>query len=232
MSPRFPGTSSLVILEGVEDQRPTERDARRYASRGGDKLAGALDALGLQVAGRRALDAGASAGGFTDVLLRRGAQEVIAVDVAYGQLDWRLRNDPRVRVLERTNVRTLDPETVGDPVDLVVADLSFISLATVRDALLRASRPDADLLLLVKPQFELPRERVPRGGVVRDDDARLDAARAVANAYREMGCALAGAAPSPLAGPKGNREIFLHLRRSGAEAGDAPIQAAVREAGR
>ncbi|MBI4729225.1 MAG: TlyA family RNA methyltransferase [Acidobacteria bacterium] len=190
---------------------PTAAGPDGYASRGGAKLASALDAFALDVAGLRALDAGASSGGFTDCLLQRGAAEVWAVDVAYGQLAWRLRNDPRVRVLERMNVRWLSPAVAGEPVDLVVADLSFISLRTVRDALLGVLRPGGDLVLLVKPQFELPRARVPRGGVVRDPGGWQEAMRAVEAAYREAGCTFAGAAPSPRPGPKGNREFFLHL---------------------
>lgn len=190
-----------------------------------------LGRLGIEAGGRRALDAGASAGGFTDVLLRRGAAEVVAADVAYGQLDWALRNDPRVRVLERTNIRYLQPGDIGSPVDLVVADLSFISLRTVRDALLRSSTPEADLLLLVKPQFELSRDRVPRGGVVVEPAAWHDAVASVVASYRHAGCRLAGAAPSPLPGPKGNREFFAHLARgAGTDAGDAVVASAIAEA--
>lgn len=203
---------------------------RRFVSRGGDKLDAALDAFGLDVAGRRAIDAGASTGGFTDCLLRRGASEVVAVDVAYGQLDWGLRNDPRVRVLERTNVRTLGPGATGGPAGVVVADLAFISLAAVRDALASVAAPEADLVLLVKPQFELPRARVPRGGVVRDPGAWADAVRAVADAYRAGGWALRGVAASPVVGPKGNREFFVHLARAGDDASDDPIRRAVEAA--
>src|SRR5699024_2590813 len=148
-----------------------DEDDPGYASRGGFKPAGALDALGEAappLAGRRALDAGASTGGFTDVLLRRGVAEVVAVDVGYGQLLWRLQNDPRVTVLDRTNVRTLDPAAVAPAPDLVVSDLSFISLTLVLDALVAAATPDADLLLMVKPQFEVGKDRLGAGGVVRD----------------------------------------------------------------
>jgi 23S rRNA (cytidine1920-2'-O)/16S rRNA (cytidine1409-2'-O)-methyltransferase len=214
---------------------PAEQGASPYVSRGGTKLEGALDAFDVDVRGRRALDAGASTGGFTDCMLRRGATRVIAVDVSYGQLAWTLRNDARVRVLERTNVRTLDLRSVGEePTDLVVADLSFISLRAVRDALLRAATPAADLVLLVKPQFEAPRERVERGGVVRDPQVWRDAMRSVAGAYRAAGCGLAGATPSSLVGPAGNREFFLHLRRGhpapADPAGDVLIDRAVEEA--
>jgi 23S rRNA (cytidine1920-2'-O)/16S rRNA (cytidine1409-2'-O)-methyltransferase len=213
---------------------PAEPGASAYVSRGGTKLEHALDAFNLDVAGRRALDAGASTGGFTDCLLRRGAARVIAVDVAYGQLAWTLRTDERVRVVERTNVRSFDLRSIGeDPVDVVVADLSFISLRVVRDALLDAATPDADLVLLVKPQFEAPRGLVERGGVVRDRAVWAGAMRTVSEAYREARVALLGAAPSPLVGPAGNREFFLHLRRGvpvAAGTVDSMIERAIAEA--
>jgi 23S rRNA (cytidine1920-2'-O)/16S rRNA (cytidine1409-2'-O)-methyltransferase len=223
--------------------------ARRFVSRGGDKLDGALEAFGIDVTNLRALDAGASTGGFTDCLLRRGAREVVAVDVAYGQLAWELRTDARVAVRERTNVRALDAGVIEGPVDLVVADLAFISLVTVADALIACARENASLVLMVKPQFELPRDRVPRGGVVTDISAWRDACVSVANAYRARGCGVRNAAASRLVGPKGNREFFLHLARgtSGRRAriafeqdddltpetsdeGDGVIDAAVRSA--
>jgi 23S rRNA (cytidine1920-2'-O)/16S rRNA (cytidine1409-2'-O)-methyltransferase len=205
--------------------------ASPYVSRGGTKLEGALDAFDVHVDGRSALDAGASTGGFTDCLLRRGAARVIAVDVSYGQLAWGLRNDDRVRVVERTNVRSIDLGSLREePVGIVVADLSFISLRTVRDALLEAATHDADLVLLVKPQFEAPRGRVERGGVVRDPIVWGDVMRVVAAAYRNAGCGLLGARPSPLVGPAGNREFFLHLRRGAADAGDGIIDRAVEDA--
>ncbi|MEX2555356.1 MAG: TlyA family RNA methyltransferase [Actinomycetota bacterium] len=210
---------------------PAEPGASAYVSRGGAKLEHALDALGIDPAGRRALDAGASTGGFTDCLLRRGAAHVIAVDVAYGELAWTIRNDERVRVIERTNVRTLDLSALGeDPVDIIVADLAFISLKTVRDALLAAAAPDADLVLLVKPQFEAARANVERGGVVRDPAVWTETMRSVAAAFRAAGCGLVGATASPLVGPAGNREFFLHLRRGATDAGDDPIDDAVRRA--
>jgi 23S rRNA (cytidine1920-2'-O)/16S rRNA (cytidine1409-2'-O)-methyltransferase len=195
--------------------RADRHDTPDYASRGGHKLAGALDvfsASGLGVTGRRCLDAGASTGGFTDVLLRRGAAEVVAVDVGYGQLAWPLRQDPRVRVLDRTNVRDLTPELVGERVDLVVADLSFISLRLVLRPLRDVARPDADLLLMVKPQFEVGRERLGAGGVVRDPAARADAVRQVAAAALHEGLGCRGVTASPLPGPSGNVEYFLWLR--------------------
>jgi 23S rRNA (cytidine1920-2'-O)/16S rRNA (cytidine1409-2'-O)-methyltransferase len=195
-------------------------------SRGGHKLAGALAALGWglpasaglravapAVAGRRCLDAGASTGGFTDVLLRAGASEVVAVDVGYGQLAWSVRNDPRVRVYERTNVRSLTPEQIGGACDLIVADLSFISLRLVLGALAGCLRPDGDLLPMVKPQFEVGKDRVGPGGVVRDPSLRADAVLDVASHAAGLGFGVAGVVASPLPGPSGNVEFFLWLRR-------------------
>jgi 23S rRNA (cytidine1920-2'-O)/16S rRNA (cytidine1409-2'-O)-methyltransferase len=202
---------------------------RPWASRGGEKLAPALERLGVEVAGRRCLDAGASTGGFTDVLLRRGAAEVVAVDVGYGLLDLRLRNDPRVRVLDRTNARTLDREAVGAAVDLVVADLSFISLATVVPPLAAVAAQGADLVVLVKPQFEAGRAAVGRGGVVRDPAARAAAVRSVAAAAAAQGLGVAGLCPSPLPGPAGNVEFFLHLRAGAGVLDEAALAAAVAE---
>jgi 23S rRNA (cytidine1920-2'-O)/16S rRNA (cytidine1409-2'-O)-methyltransferase len=183
----------------------------------------------VPVAGRRCLDAGASTGGFTDVLLAAGAAAVVAVDVGYGQLDLRLRQDPRVTVLDRTNARDLDAERTGGPVDLTVADLSFISLRLVLPALARVTRDDGDLLLLVKPQFEAGREAVGRGGVVRDPAARAAAVRAVAAAGASLGLGVAGICPSPLPGPAGNLELFLHLRAGAPALDEADLQAAVAE---
>jgi 23S rRNA (cytidine1920-2'-O)/16S rRNA (cytidine1409-2'-O)-methyltransferase len=203
--------------------------ARRWASRGGDKLAPALERLQVPVAGRRCLDAGASTGGFTDVLLAAGAAAVVAVDVGYGQLDLRLRQDPRVTVLDRTNARDLDAERIGGPVDLTVADLSFISLRLVLPALARVTRHDGDLLLLVKPQFEAGREAVGRGGVVRDPSVRAAAVRAVADAGAALGLGVAGVCPSPLPGPAGNLELFLHLRAGAPALDGTDLKAAVAE---
>jgi 23S rRNA (cytidine1920-2'-O)/16S rRNA (cytidine1409-2'-O)-methyltransferase len=186
-----------------------------YASRGGHKLAGALAAftpLGLQVAGRRCLDAGASTGGFTDVLLRAGAVEVVAVDVGYGQLVWPLQQDPRVRVHDRTNIREIDTELIGGAVDLVVGDLSFISLELVLDALVRVTAPDGDLVLMVKPQFEVGKERLGKGGVVRDLGHRADAVEAVVRAADLRGWGARAVATSPLPGPSGNVEFFVWFR--------------------
>jgi 23S rRNA (cytidine1920-2'-O)/16S rRNA (cytidine1409-2'-O)-methyltransferase len=185
-----------------------------YVSRGGHKLAGALAAFGgLTVAGRRCLDAGASTGGFTDVLLRAGAAHVVAVDVGYGQLAWALRTDPRVTVVERVNVRELRPEQVAPPPGLVVGDLSFISLAVVLPALAGAADPDADFVLLVKPQFEVGKGRVGSGGVVRDPGLRAEAVAGVARAAATHGLGVCGVTASPLPGPAGNVEYFLWLRR-------------------
>jgi 23S rRNA (cytidine1920-2'-O)/16S rRNA (cytidine1409-2'-O)-methyltransferase len=181
------------------------------------------------VAGRRCLDAGASTGGFTDVLLAAGAAEVVAVDVGYGQLDDRLRRDPRVRVLDRTNLRTLDAEAVGGPVELAVADLSFISLRLVLPVLAGLTDDRGDLVLLVKPQFEAGREAVGRGGVVRDPAARAAAVRGVAEAAAALGLGVAGLCPSPLPGPAGNLELFLHLRAGAAPLDEAALEAALAE---
>jgi 23S rRNA (cytidine1920-2'-O)/16S rRNA (cytidine1409-2'-O)-methyltransferase len=188
--------------------------ARTFASRGGDKLDPVIDRLGVEVAGRRCLDAGASTGGFTDVLLRRGAAGVAAADVGYGQLDLRLRDNERVLVLDRTNVRTLTAEAIGGPVDLVVADLSFISLTAVLEALVSCSTEAADLVLLVKPQFEVGREAAGRSrGVVRDPALWAEAITRVAASAARLGLGVAGLCPSPKPGPAGNVEFFLHLRR-------------------
>jgi 23S rRNA (cytidine1920-2'-O)/16S rRNA (cytidine1409-2'-O)-methyltransferase len=183
-----------------------------YVSRGGHKLAGALRAFSdLAVAGRQCLDAGASTGGFTDVLLRAGAAHVVAADVGYGQLAWSLRTDPRVTVMDRVNVRTIG-QVVPEP-DLVVADLSFISLTLVLPALVACATPDADFVLLVKPQFEVGRGRVGAGGVVRDSTDRSAAVEKVSGAAAHLGLGVQGITASPLPGPAGNVEYFVWLRR-------------------
>lgn len=201
---------------------------RRFVSRGGDKLDGALDRLRVPVAGRRWLDAGASTGGFTDCLLQRGAAAVIAVDVGYGQLDWRLRQDERVVVLERANARTLSVGELPWRPDGVVADLSFISLTLVLPALNALASPDADLVVLVKPQFEVGRKAVGKGGVVRDPTLWTDAIDHVVGCAVSLGLGVAGVTPSELPGPAGNREFFLHLRSDVEAVGTAAIQEAVR----
>jgi len=200
-----------------------------YASRGGHKLAGALDAFGYDPAGKRVLDAGASTGGFTDVLLQRGAAHVVAADVGYGQLAWALQSDERVTVLDRTNVRALEPAQVGAPVDLVVADLSFIPLGLVLPALVRCAAPDADLLPMVKPQFEVGRERLPSGGVVRDPELRAATVRHVAEQAAALGLGVQGITASPLPGPSGNVEFFLWLRAGAPPLDEALLAAAVLE---
>lgn len=190
-----------------------------YASRGAHKLLGALDAFaGLAVAGRDCLDAGASTGGFTDVLLRRGARRVVAMDVGHGQLVDRLRADPRVDVREGVNVRHLTAGDVVPAPGLVVADLSFISLTLVLPALAAVAASDADLVLMVKPQFEVGRERLGSGGVVRSVEQRAEAVLAVAECATGLGLEVAGVARSPLPGPSGNVEFFLWLRRSAEDA--------------
>jgi 23S rRNA (cytidine1920-2'-O)/16S rRNA (cytidine1409-2'-O)-methyltransferase len=204
--------------------------APRYVSRGGTKLANALDALAVEVAGRRALDVGASTGGFTDCLLQRGAAHVVALDVAYGELDWRLRTDDRVTVLERANARALDVAALPYRPGLIVADLSFISLAKVLPAVLATADDPFDALVMVKPQFEVGRGRVGKGGVVREPADRRDALAGVARAAQAAGAQVAGLAPSGLAGPKGNRETFLWLTEPERPGGVSDLDAAVAAA--
>jgi 23S rRNA (cytidine1920-2'-O)/16S rRNA (cytidine1409-2'-O)-methyltransferase len=213
----------------------TEHDADPgYVSRGGHKLAGALTAFpDLTVAGRHGLDAGASTGGFTDVLLRAGAAHVTAADVGYGQLAWSLRTDPRVTVLDRVNVRALQPEQVAGPdgrlPDLVVADLSFISLALVLPALAGAADENADFVLLVKPQFEVGKGRVGAGGVVRDAGLRAEAVSSVAEAAAGLVLGVRGVTASPLPGPAGNVEYFVWLRRGAPPLDDEDLRRAIAE---
>ena len=185
-----------------------------YVSRGGEKLAGALDAFGLEVRDLVAFDVGASTGGFTDCLLQRGARRVIALDVGYGQLAWKLRHDPRVVVIERTNARHLTPAMLPEAPDLAVVDVSFISLATVLPAIAGVLAPRGTIVALVKPQFEVGRGRVGKGGVVRDPAQRAEAVAGVRTAAEQLGLAVRGEAESVLSGPKGNREVFIWLARS------------------
>lgn len=245
--------TSAAVVVSQDDSDPD------YVSRGGHKLAGALFAFsdeyrarldparvpdlaraaepdggdgrrGLRVAGRRALDAGASTGGFTDVLLRAGAAEVVAVDVGYGQLAWSLQSDPRVVVRDRTNVRELTLEQLDDrPVDLVVGDLSFIPLGLVLPALVRCAAPDADLVLMVKPQFEVGKERLGSGGVVRSRELRAESVRSVAARAAELGLGALGVTASPLPGPSGNVEYFLWLRAGAPALDPADVDRAVAE---
>lgn len=203
---------------------------RSWVSRGAHKLIGALDDFGIAVAGRRCLDAGASTGGFTEVLLDRGAAQVVAVDVGYGQLAWSLRTDSRVVVIERTNVRGLTPPAIGGPADLIVADLSFISLATVLPALIGCVSPGADIVPMVKPQFEVGRQRVGAGGVVGDPHLRCDAVVSVAQRAAQLGWGTVAVTASPLPGPSGNVEYFLHLRAAAEPPSDEVLRAAVQDA--
>jgi 23S rRNA (cytidine1920-2'-O)/16S rRNA (cytidine1409-2'-O)-methyltransferase len=209
---------AVAIVVTVDDGDPG------YASRGGHKLAGALEHFALttpalRVEGRRCLDAGASTGGFTDVLLRHGAEHVVAVDVGYGQLVWALQTDPRVTVLDRQNIRDLQPEQVAPAPSLVVGDLSFISLRLVLPALVACACPGSDLLLMVKPQFEVGRERLGAGGVVRDPQLRAHAVLSVAHSAAQLGLGVHGVVASSLPGPSGNVEYFVWMA-----AGAPPVQ--------
>jgi 23S rRNA (cytidine1920-2'-O)/16S rRNA (cytidine1409-2'-O)-methyltransferase len=197
-----------LVDSGVEIEVAAEA---QYVSRGGVKLANALDAFGLDVVGAEALDVGASTGGFTDCLLQRGAAHVIALDVAYGELSWKLREDLRVTVVERCNARAIDPARLPYAPGLIVVDVSFISLAKVLPAVLACAAPRFDCLAMVKPQFEVGRERVGKGGVVRDVAWRREAIVGVARAGLRLGAGVGGFASSGLPGPKGNRETFVWL---------------------
>ncbi len=211
----------------ADDAQLSVDEAPRHVSRGGTKLANALERLPVPVAGRRALDVGASTGGFTDHLLQSGVLHVVAVDVAYGELSWKLRSDERVTVMERTNARVLDASMLPYAPDLVVADVSFISLTKVLPAVLACAADEFDALVMVKPQFEVGRARVGKGGVVRDPDERRDAVATVAASAIAIGAAVCGAAPSGLPGPKGNHETFLWLAEAGRAGGWADVPAAL-----
>src|SRR5947209_7095580 len=193
------------------EERLSVEPAQAYVSRGGVKLANALDSLGLDVTGRRALDVGASTGGFTDCLLQRGAEHVVALDVAYGALDWRLRSDARVTVIERRNARELSAAELPYQPDLIVIDVSFISLAKVLPTVLACAAPRFDCLALVKPQFEVGRGQVGKGGVVRDPQQRRQALVEAGRTAAELRAVVLGYASSGLPGPKGNRETFIWL---------------------
>jgi 23S rRNA (cytidine1920-2'-O)/16S rRNA (cytidine1409-2'-O)-methyltransferase len=217
------GQDSAIVIRRM-DAGP------QYASRGGHKLAGALAAFAeVAVQGRRCLDAGASTGGFTDVLLRAGAAQVVAADVGYGQLAWPLRVDPRVTVLDRVNIRNLQPAQVAPPPGLITADLSFISLTHVLPALAACAASDADFVLLVKPQFEVGKGRVGAGGVVRDSALRAEAVATVAGSAFGLGLGVRGVTASPLPGPSGNVEYFLWLRRGAPPLDHAELQRAIEE---
>lgn len=211
----------LVRVEGVAQPKAATMvapgqavslvsDEPRWASRGGSKLVEALDRFDIDPSGCRALDVGASTGGFTDVLIQRGAAEVVALDVGYGQLAWHLREDPRVVVVERTNFRTVDPSDIGAPFDLIVVDVSFIGVGLLAPNLAACGVPGTVTVVLVKPQFEVGRHRVGSGGVVRDQGAHRDAIAAVARSLADHGIGPIAAAPSPILGAKGNREFLLH----------------------
>ncbi len=200
-----------------------------YVSRGAHKLIGALDAFGMEVSGKVVLDAGASTGGFSDVLLRRNAAHIYCVDVGYGQLAWKIANDPRVKVMDRFNVRNLTESDLGAQVDLIVADLSFISLETVLPALVSVLKPTGDALLMVKPQFEVGKDLLGPGGVVSENSLRIDAVNKIANKAFELGLGMAGVVASPLPGPSGNVEYFLWLNRSASAPQLTAIEKAVQE---
>lgn len=196
---------------------------RRFVSRGGEKLEHALESFGIEVTGAKTLDVGASTGGFTDCLLARGAAHVTAVDVGYGQLDWRLRNDPRVTVLERTNFRTLPADAFPEAFDLIAIDTSFISLRTILARATAYLREDGTIVALVKPQFEAGRERLGSGGVVRRPETHREILSEMRAAALELGLVPVALTESPLRGPAGNREFFLKLRRRGTPFEDARI---------
>jgi 23S rRNA (cytidine1920-2'-O)/16S rRNA (cytidine1409-2'-O)-methyltransferase len=215
--------AGVVLVDGLRAQKsgtPVSEDAEvvvvqpdhPYVGRGGVKLAHALDAFGVAVTGREALDIGASTGGFTDVLLRRGAPRVVAYDVGHGQLDWTLRNDPRVVVIEKANARTLEVTDLPGPVDIVTVDVSFISLRHILPRVPPLLRPGADVVTLVKPQFEAGRHEVGKKGVVRDPGVHERVVEEVTQAAAEVGLARVGMTESPITGDTGNREFFLHLQ--------------------
>ncbi len=238
-------TAGLVSVGGVPTTLPARQvdgaepivvsaasGGEPFVSRGGTKLAGALDAFDVAVAGRRAVDVGASTGGFTDCLLQRGAAHVVAIDVGRGQLAWTLRNDERVTVMERTNVRLLESGAIDPPVDLCVADLSFISLRTVVPNLLALTTDDADFVLLVKPQFEAGRGRVGKGGIVRDPRVHEAVLAEVVDGLAVAGLGVRGLVPSPLRGADGNVEFFARARRGRPTVERVAIEHVVDEAHR
>lgn len=222
------GRADRAAAPVAEDAELAVDKGPQYVSRGGDKLAGALDALGLDVAGKVAIDVGSSTGGFTDVLLQRGAVRVHAVDVGKGQLEWGLRQDPRVVVHEGVNAREGVP--VEETVDIVVADVSFISLRLALPPALAKLRDGGDVVALVKPQFEAGRDAVGKGGIVREPEARAAAAVAVANDLSSRGFGVLAVTASPIEGREGNREIFVHARKGAASLDEAALAASAREA--
>lgn len=212
-----PATKPATLVE-AGDPIELVGDGPRFVSRAGAKLDAAIDAFEIPIAGRRAIDVGASTGGFTDCLLKRGASSVLAVDVGYGQLDWALRTDDRVSVMDRTNVRHVDPLSLGAPFDVIVVDLSFISLSKVLEVLSRLGDEDSDWVVLVKPQFEVGADRIASGGLVRDQEARSEAiSRVIADAL-EVGLHVAGGIDSPVPGAKsGNVEHLLRFNKRSAK---------------
>ena len=224
-----PATKAATLV-GADEPLQVVGEVRPYVSRGGSKLEAALERFRVEVTGRNCLDAGASTGGFTDVLLRAGARHVVAVDVGYGQFAWGLRNDERVTLYERTNVRDLTEEMLPDAPELVVADLSFIPLALVVPVLVRVAAVSATFVVLVKPQFESGPGEVGRGGVVRDPDVWRAAIGAVSDAFVASGAGPSGVIASPLRGPAGNVEFLLQARSGGAASlDDADVETAIEE---
>jgi 23S rRNA (cytidine1920-2'-O)/16S rRNA (cytidine1409-2'-O)-methyltransferase len=210
------------IDAAIEIERP-----RRYVSRGGEKLEAAFDGFNLDVRGAKALDVGASTGGFTDCLLQRGASHVTAVDVGYGQLDWRLRNDPRVTVMERSNFRLLPSDAFTDGFDTIVVDASFISLRTILKRAVAELRENGDAVCLIKPQFEAGRDRLGSGGVVRDPAVHRAVLLETRDAILSLGLVPIAVLASPLVGPAGNREFFAHVRHRGTAYTDADVDRAL-----
>ncbi len=223
----IPQPKSSTLVDGATSIKITSVP-NRYVSRGGEKLAGALRAFAVTIRDRRALDAGASTGGFTDCLLQEGAASVVAVDVGYGQLDWSLRTDPRVTVHERLNLRHADTQNLGGLFDVIVADLSFISICTVAANLAALAGPDCDLILLVKPQFEVGKSEVGKGGIVRDPEKHRAALTQVVECLAAEGLGTRGIAVSPVEGAKGNREFFVWARRGATTVQDDDFDRAVR----
>jgi 23S rRNA (cytidine1920-2'-O)/16S rRNA (cytidine1409-2'-O)-methyltransferase len=217
-----PATAPARMV-GADEPIQLVGEPPRFVSRGGEKLAAALERFRVDVAGRRALDAGASTGGFTDCLLQAGVAHVDAVDVGRGQLAWALRDDPRVTVRERTNVRALEPADLGGPVDVTVADLSFISLVTVAPALARCTQPDGDFVLLVKPQFEAGRARIGKGGIVRDPDVHRAVLHEVRDGLRDASLYVTDVMASPLRGADGNVEFLVHCDARGPALDDSRL---------
>jgi 23S rRNA (cytidine1920-2'-O)/16S rRNA (cytidine1409-2'-O)-methyltransferase len=224
----------VVVTKAGHNVKPSAEivieSPRRFSSRGGEKLERALDVFRVDVNAAEALDVGASTGGFTDCLLQRGAASVVAVDVGYGQLDWRLRTDPRVRVMERTNFRLLEDDAFPGGFDVIVVDTAFISVLTMLDRARAYLRPAGNIVALVKPQFEAGRERLGRGGVVRDPAVHRAILHEIRRGVALLGLVPAGLAASPLVGPAGNREFLMLVRREGEPVDDARIEAVLAEA--